>query len=212
MTRHVAIAAVVVCLGLPIAATSLRPEITGVTPDTPAPSRTSQVLTVNGREFAAGVALSITSPGGRMSDYRGNAITDLRDMTFRVSVILADAGAYRLIVTNPDGQTSMPFTLNVKAPADGPVLREVKPIGLRISTSPQVLTILGARFNPGLNVSVTDPAGNVQQFSGDAITRFLPESFELTLPLETAGRYELVVTNPNGKVSNSMGFDVGRTK
>ena len=45
---------------------------------------------------------------------------------------------------------------------------------------------------------------------GDAITNVMPGSFQMALTLETAGRYELIVTNPNGKVSSSAGFDVGR--
>jgi hypothetical protein len=113
-------------------------------------------------------------------------------------------------VINQDGQTSMPFGLTVKAAADGPTVREVRPTGLRVSTSPQTLTVDGARFDAGLVVTVTDPAGGVQTLSGDAITNVMPGSFQMAITLETAGRYELIVTNPNGKVSSSAGFDVGR--
>jgi hypothetical protein len=193
-----------------LAAFSLRPEITGVNPPAPSPSKTSQSLVVSGRDFAPGLSLSVTSPTGGVADYRGNAIAEQRETSFRVSVMLADAGTYRLVVVNPDGQTSMPFSLSAKAAADGPSVREVKPTGLRVSTSPQNLTVEGARFEAGLVVTVTDPAGGVQSLGGDAITNVMPGSFQMTVTLETAGRYELIVTNPNGKVSSSAGFDVGR--
>ena len=85
-------------------------------------------------------------------------------------------------------------------------------IGLRVSTSPQTLTVEGARFEAGLFVSVTDPAGGVKTLAGDAITNVMPGSFQMVLALETAGRYELIVTNPNGKTSSSAGFDVGRVE
>jgi hypothetical protein len=210
MQRHFIVAVAVVSLAASTAAISLRPEITGVAPDTPAPSRTSQSLVVQGREFAQGLSLSVTSPTGAVADYRGNAIAEQKESSFRVAVLLADAGTYRLVVSNPDGQSSMPFSLGVKAPSDGPIVREVKPTGLRISTSPQTLTVEGARFEAGLIVTLTDPAGGVQSLGGDAIHNVLPGSFQMTVTLETAGRYELIVTNPNGKVSSSAGFDVGR--
>ncbi len=157
MQRHFIVAVVVVSLAASAAAISLRPEITGVVPDAPAPSRTSQPTRREGREFAPGLSLSVTSPTGAVADYRGNAIAEQRESSFRVAVLLADVGTYRLVVNNPDGQASMPFSLGVKAPSDGPIVREVKPTGLRISTSPQTLTVEGARFDAGLIVSVTDP-------------------------------------------------------
>jgi hypothetical protein len=210
MKRHAIVALVVMLLAASVAAVSLRPEITGVNPQTVSPSKTSQSLLVSGREFAAGLSLAVTGPNGNVMDYRGNAIAEQRDTSFRVSVLLTDAGSYRLVVTNPDGQSSMPFTLTAKAAADGPAVREVKPIGLRVSTSPQTLTVEGARFEAGLFVTVTDPAGGVKTLGGDAITNVMPDSFQMVIALETAGRYELIVTNPNGKVSSSAGFDVGR--
>ena len=78
-----------------LAAVSLRPEITGVNPPAPSPSKTSQSLVVSGREFAAGLSLSVTSPTGGVADYRGNAIAEQRETSFRVSAMLADAGTYR---------------------------------------------------------------------------------------------------------------------
>jgi hypothetical protein len=215
MNRLVTVIVLGVCLAtgpalLDAAQERARPEITQVVPEAPAPSNTSQSLVVNGRNFASGLSLSITTPSGATADYRGNAITELRDTMFRVSVMFSAPGTYRLVVLNPDAQSSAPFALNVRARADGPVVREIKPIGLRVSTSPQNLTIEGARFDGGLSVTVTDPAGNVQTYSGDAVRNLTPTSFQLVLALETAGRHELIVTNPGGQVSNAVGFDVGR--
>jgi hypothetical protein len=36
-----------------------------------------------------------------VADYRGNAIAEQRETSFRVSVMLADEGTYRLVVVNP---------------------------------------------------------------------------------------------------------------
>jgi len=193
-----------------LSAVALRPEITDVNPRDPAPSSTSQTIVVTGRGFAPGLALAVTAPSGRVADYRGNAITDQRETSFRVAVMVPDAGTYRLVVVNADGESSAPFPLQVKAAADGPAVREVKPAGLRISTSPQIVTVDGDRFEAGLSVSITDPTGEVHSFGGDAVRNPTPNSFDLTVRLEIAGHYELVVTNPSGKTSNVAGFDVGR--
>jgi hypothetical protein len=211
MKRAFFVAAVVLCASA-LSAVAVRPEITDVTPRDPAPSASSQAIVVSGREFAQGLALAVTTPSGNVADYRGNAITDVRETSFRAAVVLADAGSYRIVVVNPDGQASTPFPLQVKAPADGPTVREIKPNGLRISSSPQNLTVEGTRFDSGFTVSITDPTGEVHSFGGEAIRQPTPTSFELTVKLEYPGHYELAVVNPNGKASNIAGFDVGRDR
>ncbi len=209
MKRLSIVALALVCLAAAGAA-QIRPEIMSVGPPNPMPSRTAQPLVVTGQGFAAGLALSVTSPMGSVADYRGSAITDQRDASFRASVLLTDVGTYRLVVTNPDGQISTPFSLSVKAADDGPVIREIKPEGLRVSPTPQALTVEGARFDANLKVSVGDPTGNVQNLGGDAVRNVTPNAFQLMLTLETAGHYEVTVINPSGKSSNAAGFEVAR--
>ena len=58
MQRQFIVAVAVLSLTASAAAISLRPEITGVVPDSPAPSRTTQSIVVSGREFAPGLSLS----------------------------------------------------------------------------------------------------------------------------------------------------------
>ena len=210
MKRLTIVAACLFAMTVALAAGPPRPEISGITPATLAPSNTTQSLLVAGRDFAPGLSLSVTNPGGRVAEYRGNAIVEQRDTSFRVAVMLPDTGTYRFVVVNPDGQTSAPYSLSVKSTGDGPTAREVRPAGLRISSSPQPITVEGSGFEPGMSVSVTDPSGEVQTLSGDAIKDPLPTSFQLTLRLELPGHYELVVTNPNGKTSSVLGFEVGR--
>src|SRR5690349_4120118 len=211
MKRQSIVALALVCLTAASAA-RMRPEIMSVGPPNPLPSRSTQPIVVSGQGFAAGLALTVTSPMGSSADYRGSAITDQRDASFRASVLFTDVGTYRLVVTNPDGQTSTPFSLSVKAADDGPVIREIKPDGLRVSTTPQTLTVEGARFDANLKVSLTDPTGNVQNLGGDAVRNVTPTAFQLMLTLGIAGHYEVTVINPSGKVSSAGGFEVGREK
>jgi hypothetical protein len=210
MRRLSIVVVALVCMAAAGIAETPRPEITGVVPDSIAPNRTSQAIVVNGTGFAAGLSLTVTSPNGSNADYRGNAITEQRENSFRVSVLLEQPGAYRLVVVNPDAQSSLPFALTVKAAPDGPAVTAITPSGLRTSTSPQTLSVEGARFEAGLFATVTNPAGNVQTLGGDAISNLTPTGFQLTVLLDTAGSHQLVVTNRNGQASKPAAFEVAR--
>lgn len=212
MTRLPIVVVALVCLAATGVAQKARPEITGVAPDAIVPSRTSQAIVVNGTGFAAGLSLTVTSPNGSNADYRGNAITEQRENSFRVSVLLEQAGSYRLVVVNPDAQSSMPFALSVRAAPDGPTVTAITPSGLRTSTTPQTLSVEGTRFEAGLFVTVTNPAGNVQTLGGEAIRNLTTTAFQLTVLLDTAGSHQLVVTNRNGQTSKPAGFEVARAQ
>jgi hypothetical protein len=92
--------------------------------------------------------------------------------------------------------------------AAAPSISDIEPASISKSASPQVLTVHGARFTSGLSVSVTDPAGDVHTLSGPAIGKLTPTSFQVTVTLEQAGDYSMVVTLTDRSVSNSFGFKV----
>src|SRR4051812_13312022 len=97
-TRVLAAAAFALCLGATSAFTRvLDPEITGVAPSPASPSQAPQVITVNGHGFIDRVTLSITTPGGTVLHTRDADVTDVRDASFRASVVLAAAGNYQLV-------------------------------------------------------------------------------------------------------------------
>lgn len=202
----VAVAGFAVFLG----AALLDPEITGVTPNPVTPSPSSQTLTVTGHEFMDRLTLAVTSPGGAVARYPNNAVTERREASFQAQVMLPEAGAYSLVVTNPDGRTSPPYRLDVKRIGDVPTITEIKPADLVKSTSPQTITVLGGRFVEGMSVTVTDPAGQVQTIGASGISQLQATSFNVLVTLEIDGEYAIVVTSPTGQVSNSMSFKVGR--
>ena len=188
--------------------TALNPEIATVAPNPAPPTASPQTITVSGRNFLDHLTLSITTPSGAAMQYADQAITYQRDASFQAIVTLAVAGTYRLAVTNPDGKTSSPFMLSVKSPAS-PSISAIEPQEISKSMSPQTLTVLGTQFVPGLSAMVTDPAGTVITINGSGVGQVQPTSVQITVTLELAGDYSIVVTNPSGNVSNSFGFKVG---
>jgi hypothetical protein len=92
-----------------------RPAISGITPGSPVVSTTAQTVMVVGSDFQAGLSVALTGPKGTTTTLGGAAITDATQTTFHVSATLAEAGTYKLRVSNPGGQISEPCTFTVKA-------------------------------------------------------------------------------------------------
>jgi hypothetical protein len=188
------------------------PEVTAITPTDLTAQPKPRAMAVTGRYFQDGLSVQVTTPGGAVLDYRTTAITDRRDTSFIVMVALAEPGPYEFVVVNPDGRASSPFKLQVRSAALLPAVTGIRPAAISGSASPQTITVDGQRFLPGLTVMVTEPAGNVQTITRNDVTQVLPESFQITLPLEQAGTYEIIVKNPDGATSKTFTFEVNRSK
>jgi hypothetical protein len=210
MTRH-RLVALMACSVAALALAGLHrqsPTITEVAPNPASTSTAAQSVTVTGRDFADRLSLSVTGPDGGIRAYPDNSVTTRRESSFQAMIFLTTPGAYRLVVTNPDGQVSAPFVLNARNQATAPSVTGLKPLPLSKSTSPQTITVEGARFVAGLSVMVTDPAGNVQTIQPSGIPQVEPDHFPVSVTLELTGDYGLVVVNPNGQTSNTFAFRV----
>jgi len=210
MTRH-RLVAVLFCSVAALALAGLHPQsptITEVAPNPVSTSPSAQAITVTGRDFADRLSLSVTGPDGGIRAYPDNSVTTRRESSFQAQIFFTAPGAYRLVVTNPDGQASAPFVVNARNAATAPSVTGLRPLPLSKSTSPQTITVEGSRFVAGLSVMVTDPAGNVQTIQPSAIPQVEPDHFPVAVTLELTGDYGLVVTNPSGQTSNTFAFHV----
>jgi len=185
---------------------SSAPQITSITPPPKAGDK-PQPLTINGQNFADGLALEITSPEGQAEVISGRDIRDLRETSFQVALVLPRGGTYSLVVRNRDGGASNAFPLKVPPTASAPSIERVDPSSVPRSTNPQRLTFIGRNFAPGLSVTVTDPTGEVTVLK-DGIGTVSPSSFTVDLTLTVAGEYALLVTNPSTENSNSVNITV----
>jgi hypothetical protein len=194
------IAAALVSLAL--LQTSTEPRITAVAPERPVVSPKEQVLTVTGESFRSGLSLFVTTPGGDVKTISGAAIAAQRDTSFQASLMLDAVGNYSLVVVNADGRKSAPFTVAARRSTGQPWIETVTPEEVTKSQEPQVITLNGRNFAPGLRVSVTNPTGNVTV--ADTIDRLSPPVLVLRLLFDQAGPYGLMVTNPSGESSNTV--------
>jgi hypothetical protein len=183
----------------PLAST---PAILSVTPVSPAPAKDPQMLRIGGQDFQAHLKLIVTTPGGGTMELKDEAIQQQRQASFQVAVLIAMAGKYSLVVTNPDGGMSAPFVLEARAVAKPPtpVIQRILPDAINKSPEPQNLTVEGQNFGPGVRVTVTDPLG--VEVLDPVVREVSTSAFKLSVKLETAGPYNLVVSNATGAVSN----------
>jgi IPT/TIG domain len=185
------------------------PEITNVSPAAPGSSSKPQRLTISGTDFLDGLTLMVKTPDGQSQRFAGADILGRRTTSFEVNVLLDTRGNYSLVVSNPDGGVSRPYVLTVEVEAaqseqkNKPTIDSISPAKVTKSNSPQTLTIRGSRFEPGLVVMITDPAGTVKTLSGNVLSDITPTSFQLAVILEVPGEYSIEVKLPSGAMSNT---------
>jgi hypothetical protein len=181
---------------------SSTPVILSVTPASPSPGKDPQILRIGGQDFQARLKLVITTPGGNTIELKDDAIQQQQPSAFQVSALLAMAGKYSLVVTNPDGGISAPFVIEARAVAKPPtpVIQRVLPETITKGPEAQTLTVEGQNFGPGVHVVVTDPLG--VEVLDPVVREVSTSAFKLSVKLETAGPYNMVVSNATGAVSN----------
>jgi hypothetical protein len=173
-----------------------------VTPASPSPAKDPQVLRIGGQDFQPKLKLMVTTPGGGTMELKDDAIQQQQAGSFQVAIVIANPGKYSLVVTNPDGGISAPFVLEARAVAKPPtpVIQRILPETISKNPEAQTLTVEGQNFGPGVKVTVTDPLG--VEVLDPVVREVTTSSFKLSVKLETAGPYNLVVSNSTGAVSN----------
>jgi len=94
-------------------------------------------------------------------------------------------------------------TIGAAGPAwSVPSIQQVAPASLTPQPAPQTLTVTGRQFARGLRLLIRTPGGGTLDLHGDAIQAQTDTAFQVTVALTEAGRYSLVVTNPDGGASD----------
>jgi len=89
-----------------------------------------------------------------------------------------------------------------------PVITAVAPARPEPGATAQRLTITGREFQPRLELMVTTPEGGTMQLKEKAIQARTETEFQADVLMATPGRYQLVVTNPDGGISAPFRLDV----
>jgi hypothetical protein len=184
------------------------PSVSGISPARPAASSTPQTLSVIGAGFVAGLTATLVRPGGATSTLSGSDIQTVTRGSFKIIVTFADAGAYSIRVSNPDGQQSNTFTFALAPPATLPAITSISPANPRPSATRQIVSVSGRSFQEGLTVTLLRPGGATSVLSDSEIQNVTAVSFQMIAILSDAGAYSLRVNNPDGQRSNTFNFTV----
>jgi len=95
-------------------------------------------------------------------------------------------------------------------PVSTPVIREVSPATPEPSPTPQRLAIHGRDFQERLQLTITTPEGGTVVLKEQAIQGRTDTLFQVVTALITPGQYSLVVTNPDGGISEAFPLAVRR--
>ena len=182
------------------------PRITAIVPEKPTVSPKAVTVVVNGEDFQSGLSLQVTTPEGDVRTLAGMDITAQRAVSFQVQFTFDAEGRYAFVVLNHDGKRSAPFTVEARRVASRPSIDQVTPQELSKSPEPQVITLAGRNFQPGLKLSITDPTGTVTV--AERIDKIDAQTVVLRLVFEQSGSYALMITNPSGESSNTVSLSV----
>jgi hypothetical protein len=190
----------------PLHGAALDPKITGIVPGKPTVSPQAITVVINGEEFQSGLSLQVTTPGGQVRTLSGMDIAAQRAVSFQVQFTFDAEGRYSFVVLNHDGKRSAPFVVEARRVANRPSIDQANPAEFTKSPEPQVVTLSGRNFQPGLKLSVTDPTGTVTV--AERIDKVDAQTVVVRLVFEQSGSYAVMVTNPSGESSNTVSLSV----
>ena len=185
------------------------PVITSVSPNPVTGSASSQTMTINGTGFVSKPSVFVTWTGGSAT-IATTGVTFLNATQLQISInVGVTADNWTIKVTNPSGQVSNTFGFQVVAPAAGaPVITSVSPNPVTGSNSAQTVTINGTGFVNKPTVFVTW-TGNSATIAATGVTFLSSTQLQMSIVTQTnADNWTVTVTNPNGKASNTFGFQV----
>lgn len=175
-----------------------QPSITALAPTSATVGAAAQTLTINGTGFMSTSTVT----------YNGTAHTATFVSATQLTIPLtaadqATVGKYAVVVTNPapGGGASSAFNFVVKAPA--PAITGGSAPSQMAGAAAETLTLTGTGFQSGATVTFNGSARAVTFGSATSVTVALTAA-----DLATAGTYAVVLTNPDGQVSNSINFTV----
>ncbi len=186
---------------------AIAPSITALTP-TPVVSATLvQLITVQGKNFLAGLTVTLIDPNGVQRTFENADIQTLQANSFQIATLFPISGTYQLIVKNPGGEMSDAFTFTVSTTVVGssPHINSVTPSSATHGPDPQNVSIDGTNFDPNATVTLVDPTGQATTMTPSVANT---QSVQLGVVFARVGTYTVSVTNPDGQVSNSVSIAV----
>ena len=189
--------------------TTSAPSISSVSPNPVTGSTSPQTITIYGSNFVNKPTVAVTWSTGGSTLAAGN-VTFVSSTQLQMSITTQlAADTWTVKVTNPDGKVSNTVSFTVQAPAaSAPSISSVSPNPVTGSTSPQTITIYGSNFVNKPTVAVTWSTGGSTLAAGN-VTFVSSTQLQMSITTQlTADTWTVKVTNPDGKVSNTVSFTV----
>jgi hypothetical protein len=187
-----------VYIGLPVAQTA--PVPAGITPDTGTNATSIAVTNLSGSSFTIhGPTTVILVRAGQASiTATGVTVVSPAQITCTLPIAGAEAGAWDVVVVNPDGQEGvLPGGFMVTAAA--PTVTSITPATGVNTTSVSITNLAGSWFQDGAAV-VLMRAGHTN-ITATGVSTISASQITCTLPITgaEAGTWNVVVTNPDGQ-------------
>jgi hypothetical protein len=183
------------------------PIVTAITPATGNRGWSVSITNLSGSGFQSGATVKLTRSGSSDIVATGVIVTSTR-ITCTVNLAGATAGAWNVVVTNTDLQSgTLPNGFTVNSPA--PVFSTGNPNAGNRGWPVTLTSLTGTGFQPGADVRLWRKtysdiiATGVNVASSTSIN-----AGTLNLLDATAGSWNYVVINTDGKVSNALTFTV----
>jgi pseudomonalisin len=178
------------------------PSITSLSPNPMTASASTQNLTINGAGFNAGSGLTVKVG---TTTYSGTQITFMNSSLLVVAINPGTAvQSLAVQVTDPNGQSSNPVSLQITAPAAPLAISSISPNPMTGSNSGQILSINGTGFQAGLKLQIGGSTILASQLTSLSTT-LIQVNIIVGLTTHT---YPVQVINANGQVSNTVNFQV----
>ncbi len=199
-----------VASGAIVSTTTTAPVVTSITPNSGVNSGVVHITNLAGSNFQSGATVKLTKSG--QSDINATSVVRVSasQITCDFDLTGAATGTWNVVVTNPDAQSgTLPDGFTVNPAAGTPTVSSITPNEANNSGVVHITNLAGSNFQSGATVKLTKSgqsdinATSVVRVSSSQITC----DFDLTGA--TAGRWNVVVTNPgdlSGQLTN--GFTV----
>lgn len=177
--------------------------VTSITPDTGVQGSTVAITDIAGTGFQTGASVKLTRDGESDIVMTGVTVDSTTKITGTFSIPTnALIGNWNVVVTNPDGQSSMlqnGFTVTASS-APPPTVTSITPgTGTPGSTIP-VTSITGSNFQSGATVTLRRVGYPDIQVTYVDVPSSSQIAGTLTIPPGTMpGAYDVIVTNPDGQ-------------
>jgi len=196
-------AAVMGLMPLAVLADNPVPSISSISPSSVATGSGAFTLTVNGSNFTAGSVVNVNGIG------RSTTFVSPTQMTAQLtSSDTANPTSFNVTAVNPGpgGGTSNTVVLTVTGINPTPSISSISPSAVNAGSGITTLTVNGNGFVPGAIVNFNGSSRSTSFTSSNQVVATLNAS-----DVNSAGTFNITVTNPSGGTSNTIGFTVNST-